>query len=190
MIKTLAHLASLACISGLLSTQAFGQEDSSTPMRPIRHEHSVTLSPVHLAYPELFGSYENNLRPRISVGFVAGAGEYEQFSVYELGAKWSYYLIGNFEHGMPITVEVGYAHLRADENELADNVSGSGSGMYFGPTVGYKYIADYGLTVNIAAGVQYVSISAKASNSSTGRSASVSGSDIGPLLRLLVGWSF
>jgi hypothetical protein len=190
MIKSLVSLAFVVCIAALFSSQAFAQEDTPAPNRPIRHNYSITFSPFHLAYPELFGSYEQNLRSNISVGFVGGVGEYEQFSVMEAGVKWSYYLLGSFEHGMPITIETGYAYLRAEEDELAEDVSGSGSGMYIGPTIGYKYIADYGLTVNLAAGVQYIGVSARASDSSTGRTISKSGDDIGPLVRLLVGWSF
>jgi hypothetical protein len=184
--STLAVLALLL----LGPARSSAQDDQPIRSASVRHENSFTISPIHLLMPEFFASFEHKIQPKISVGILAGIGESSNFPVYEIGAKWSYYLIGTFEHGLPLTAELGYMHLSAGEGTIADDVSGSGSGVYLGPTIGYKYISDYGLTVNLAAGVQYFAITAKATDHSSGSTATASTDGIGPLLRLLVGWSF
>lgn len=170
---------------------AFAQEsdESIVPAREVLHHRSVTMSPIHLVYPEMYAGYEHKLDRKMSVGFIVGAGSYEGFPVYELGGNWNRYLIGSFEHGMPINLELGYLHMRAtDDTDPA--VTASANAVYTSAMVGYKYIADYGLTVSLGAGAQYFLGSVTGMNARNGSRVTIDLDGLGPAVRAMVGWSF
>lgn len=105
--------------------------------------------------------------------------------MFEIGASARYYLIGSFRHGMQVGLEALYLSVSGDmENTLA-----VGKGLCVGPFIGYKYIASFGLTVDIQGGAGYTLIGASASDDD-GNSASDSDSDVLPILNLNIGWSF
>ncbi len=180
--------SALVLVAALLcSSHAFGKDVVDRPI-------SITFSPIHLALPvfELTGEYAIN--PQIGLAGILGVGQAsvkdslgnkESFSVFEAGASFRYYVLGTFRHGMQLGLEALYLSVEGE----VDNAVGIGRGMSVGPFVGYKFIASFGLTVDIQGGIAYTLIGAEASNDS-GDSASASQDETLAILNLNFGWSF
>jgi hypothetical protein len=109
----------------------------------------------------------------------------ERASVYELGGQYNVYVLGSFDQGMQLGVEVLYLHANVD----AASVSGAGSGLAVGPLAGYKIITSGGFTFVGQLGVEFLAIKAKAADTA-GNSASGQDKATIPLLNLNIGWSF
>jgi len=154
----------------------------------ITHDFSITIAPIKLISPIVEGTFEKRMTNKIGLEGIAGVGSYDGFFAFTIGGSWRYYLIGSFEHALQTGVELYYAHL-GSSNVQGSNVSAAGRGLMIAPFIGYKYIADYGLTLDLAigAGPEFVSATATDNNSN---SATVSGSTLGLLLNLNLGWSF
>lgn len=162
---------------------------------PLR-QLSVTVSPIHLAFPVLEITGELAIQPKLSVAAIAGYGSVKSssaltsdYSVLELGAQVRYYLFGDFEHGLQLGAEVLYLHASTSGSSGTTTVKASGEGLAIGPFVGYKVVSSMGFTFDAQLGAQRVGIGAKAS-ASNGQSASATDSDVQPLLNLNVGWTF
>ena len=117
------------------------------------------------------------------------------YSRWEAGGQFDYYVLGDFDHGMQLGAQLLYQSASAEETEGTISAQANASGIRTGPFLGYKIITDVGFTFNAQLGAQISTASgeANASDSATGESATVSGeadSAWGPLLRLNVGWSF
>ncbi len=153
---------------------------------------AVTISPIHLTMPfyELTGEYR--LASQMSAALLAGAGTIDDLSLWEIGAQFRYYVLGDFDHGMQVGAEVLHMGVSASGSEDDIDVSASGAGTSFGGFIGYKFAASYGLTVDIQAGYQYMQLSAEAEASDGDISVSTeeSESEGGALINLNLGWSF
>ena len=150
----------------------------------VGHNVSLTFSPVHLFLPVVEVTGEFRLPLDFSLAAIGGFGAIEGITVWEAGAQARYYLIGSFEHGMPIGVEALYAGGSAAEA----GVTATANGIAVGPFVGYKLATDIGFTFDAGVGFQYFTVTAHASNSEA--SATVSDNKIIPLINLNIGWSF
>jgi hypothetical protein len=162
------------------------------------HAVSLTLSPLHLLLPVVELTAEARVHRMMGISGIVGIGsvkiEYQgtpppglqdRASVYELGAQYNVYVLGSFEQGMQLGLELLYLHANVE----AASVSGAGSGLAVGPLIGYKIITSVGFTFMGQLGVEFVAIKAKAQDTS-GNSASDQGKATIPLLNLNVGWSF
>ena len=109
------------------------------------------------------------------------------FTTFELGAQGNYYLIGGFDHGMQLGAELLYTYSSGD---VSEDISFSGTGLAFGPYVGYKVAAGFGLTFNIQAGGAVMLARGSAEDKSSGQSGSGTGGGILPILNINLGWSF
>jgi hypothetical protein len=192
-----SSLTSALCFSALcfallvLANTAFAQQPQTVePQRSPGSNFgtSLTFSPIHLIFPEVYLSYEHKLTEKTSFGLVAGFGEVLKMPVFEIGGKFSGYTSGNFGGGYPVGVEVGYVTLSV-ENMDGTGINGKGSAFYFAPFVAYKYIAEVGFTFDLNVGLQIFSGSATATWPDGGQhTKDVNGA--GPTLRALIGWSF
>lgn len=181
-----ASLLGLALLA--ISSPALAQDGAE-------HQLSLTLSPVHLAFPVVEVTGEYAYTRQVGLAAIVGVGNLEATSddgtktsifLYELGVQGRYYILGDFEHGLQLGVEA--LHVGASGETEDSNISSSAAGLAIGPFVGYKFVASFGLTVDIQGGVQYVAVGASASDGE--ESASASNSDTIPLLNLNLGWSF
>jgi hypothetical protein len=159
------------------------------PPPEVTHPHRVfalTISPLHLISPILELTGEIRASDKIGVAVVAGAGKYSDTtngvklsaSVYEAGAQFRYYVVGDFRHGMQLGAELLYLHLSDS------SLSAKGEGLAIGPFAGYKYTADIGFTVDTQLGFERITARAASGSSN------VSDSDYIVLLNINVGWSF
>lgn len=160
---------------------------------------SVTISPLHLTMPvvELTGEFKAD--DNWSAAVIGGVGSYTQqnsvlgeqtYDVWEVGAQFRFYALGDFDHGMQVGAEVLYVNV-SNEIETSDGtLSGTGEGVAVGPFLGYKIATDLGFTFEGQLGYQRIGLGAEASNESSGETVTDEDSDWGPLLNLNVGWSF
>jgi hypothetical protein len=124
---------------------------------------SITISPLHLAYLTLEGTFEYKLGRRIGLGVIAGIG-YPGELLSEGGVTFRWYPVGDFRGGM----QVGAEALVADATYTV---------LTAGPFIGGKYIFDFGLTLDGQAGPQVLTSTQGVTS-------------FGLLLNLNVGWSF
>jgi hypothetical protein len=150
------------------------------------HVFSLTISPIHLAAPIVELTGEVRLPVDFSVAGIAGVGSIDGTTAWEAGAQARYYLLGGFEHGMPLGVEALFIQVE----DRSGNISGTGQGLAVGPFIGYKFASDEGFTIDLGAGVQFAAVRAKATDADTGTTASAQGTEIFPLINLNLGWSF
>jgi len=179
----LALLSSWSFTSG--SARAEFVEPREEPELP---SFSLTISPLHLFLPVVELTGEIRAADKVGVAAILGAGRYSDTtngvrvsaSVYEAGAQFRYYVLGDFRHGMQLGAELLYLHLSDD------NLSIRGAGVAVGPFVGYKVTADGGFTFDVQLGVEVVGAHAE----SDSRDAGASDSSVIPLLNVNLGWSF
>jgi len=149
---------------------------------------ALTISPLHLVFPIVELTGELRVDDHVGVAVIGGVGKYTDknrdlsATVFEAGAQFRYYAVGDFRHGMQLGAELLYLHLSTDQ------FTASGQGLAMGPFIGYKYTANVGFTFDAQLGAEYVGARATASNGSS--SGSASNSAWIPLLNLNVGWSF
>jgi hypothetical protein len=156
------------------------------------HQVSLTVSPLHLFLPffELQGEYA--VSRNVGVALIAGIGSVSltddgsetSFFIWELGAKVAGYVVGDFEEGLQVGLEALYLKVSAEAAD--DFASGSvfGNGFSLSPFIGYKLIADFGLTFEAQLGPAFIFASAESETESASDFA------IGPMLNLNLGWSF
>lgn len=180
----------------------------SAPMAPVQEEKptrmvSVTISPIHLIYPIVEISAEFAITPKIGVAAFGGYGTVpmttrtttirgttestERLRAWEIGARFNYYVIGTFDHGMQLGAEVQYLKVARSEAN-STQIAASAAGLAIGPYVGYKIITSIGFTFEGNLGVQYVAARGQATDGVN--SAEASEKRIIPLLNLNIGWSF
>jgi opacity protein-like surface antigen len=156
---------------------------------------SITFSPIHLLMPVFEVEAEFKVAPKSGMAGIAGIGSMSvinwqgasnTFSVFELGASYRYYLVGDFDHGMQVGGEILYANVSGDIGDA----SGIGRGLAMGPFLGYKYAAGFGLTVEVQGGAQFMLATGNAEDTSTGQTSSAADSGIIALVNLNLGWSF
>jgi hypothetical protein len=187
------------CAATLLSLPAAAAADGP------RHDVSITFSPIFLLLgPIGEASVDVRVLDRLSVAGVAGIGSIRievpdesledgrrnhPFTFWEIGAQGRFYPIGGFDHGMVLGLQALYVGLSTDlEDENGVRYEGQGNGVALGPFLGYKIVADVGFTFDAQLGVQWVGLLTEAESSAGGR-AEGDESDVGPILRLNVGWS-
>lgn len=154
------------------------------------HNVSLTISPLHLVLPVVELTGEFNMENDVSVAAIAGIGSYEDFSVFEVGGQFNYYLIGSFQHGMQLGAEMMYISVSDDYKDSDVDISVVGRGLAIGPYLGYKVAAGFGLTFNAQAGVFASLLRGSAEDDVSGARGSASGSSSGLLLNINLGWSF
>jgi len=155
---------------------------------------SITNSPFHLAIPVLELMAEYQVAPEIGVAGILGAGsmtetdswgDESEIPILEIGAQLNYYLLGNFDKGMQVGLEVLYLKI-SDEDE---DVSVSVKGLAIGPYLGYKWTAGFGLTFDIQAGYEKLLFRGEAEDSFGFEIEEEEETGI-PLLNINIGWSF
>ena len=159
------------------------------------HQVSLTFSPLHLLLPlfELQGEYA--LSRHVGVALIAGIGSVStttsgdsesgtSFFVWEIGAKVAGYLVGDFEEGLQVGAEALYLNVSAEASDDFSSGSVFGNGFSLSPFIGYKIIADFGLTFEAQLGPAIIFASAESDTESASEVV------IGPMLNLNLGWSF
>lgn len=117
------------------------------------------------------------------MALVGGAGGFtDDLTVWEAGAQLRWYALGSFRHGLQLGAELLYVHASGDLLLSDDEATASGAAL--GPFVGYKYAANFGLTVDVQAGAQYLAVAGDDEMDEDADSGVI------PLLNLNVGWSF
>ncbi len=161
--------------------------DAPLPRGPEPRNLSMMIDPFYLIEPVLKVTGEYRADDDMGFAGMVAIGDIEGSSAYMAGVQLSYYLLGDFRHGMQLGGELLYAHV-GDESVTSD-ISGWGNGVAIGPYIGYKYIFDFGFTLNLQGGLNYNFIKVKVEDNS-GQSASGSGSGLGAIANVNVGWSF
>ena len=92
--------------------------------------------------------------------------------------------MGDFDHGLQVGLETLYVHVDGS----VESVTGTASGLAIGPFLGYKLTTDLGFTLDIQAGLSYLTLKGSASDGST--SAKGEEEDYVPIVNLNFGWSF
>jgi len=156
---------------------------------------SITLSPIHLAFPIVEVTGEYALAPQFGVAGIFGygsmtvdnsSGKSVKMPVLELGGQAAYYVLGSFRHGMQLGGELLWIKVSPPKDQ---GVTVAANGVAAGPFLGYKWVADFGLTLFIQGGYEFLFAQAKATDA-TGREIQSSADGGVPLLNLNLGWSF
>jgi hypothetical protein len=174
------RIASLV-VGVVLLLPGIARAQSEEPQKP-PPRISATLSPVHLILPVVEITVEARVSNHVGVAIIGGAGSVTSggstASVAEIGGQLDYYPFAPFS-GAHIGVEPLYVHGSSDSDSTA-----VANGLSFGPFIGYKFVASFGLTLvaQLGVGVQVI----KAHNTST----ESSDKTFAPILNLNAGWSF
>jgi hypothetical protein len=102
---------------------------------------SITFAPIPLAFRVAQVTAEARLPASFSLGAVFAIGFYSP-PLLQLGLQGRYYLLGGFDHGMPLFAE--FLYTRAPDSVLQVN-----------PLLGYKLSFKVGLTFDVAAGASF-----------------------------------
>lgn len=167
---------------------AFAMDPPDLPTAPAtaqaeRHT-SITFSPLHLVLPMLEVTGERDLGNRISASGILGMGKSSGVTLYELGAQAAFRVLGDFDD----CIKLGGELLWVGGSASAGSVSATATGLAFGPMVGFKTTADFGLTGELDGGVDFFAARSEAHSGSM--SATATAQKVGPLLNIQVGWSF
>jgi hypothetical protein len=146
---------------------------------------SITIEPLLFIYPMAEVTGEYRLSDQVGVAGIVGVGSFRfdddsRGSLFSLGAQGRYYAVGDFQHGLQLGAEGKYLSASATDGDLAI----AGGGVSVGAFAGYKYTANFGLTVDAQLGVQAYGVAASSDEFSD------SDSGVGPLFNLNIGWSF
>ena len=160
------------------------------------HRTALTISPIHLAISVVEVTAEQMVAPKMGAALIAGIGkraENEDWgSVWELGAQFRYYALGDFNHGLQLGAEVVHIGVSASESLGGIKVDATAGGTTYGAFAGYKVAADFGLTFDIQIGYMAMLLTgeAQATVGNQTVSATDSDTDAGALVNLNLGWSF
>jgi hypothetical protein len=150
-----------------------------------RRVFSLTISPVHLLFPVVELTGEVRAHDNVGLALIGGVGKYTDkptgisASVYEAGAQFRFYALGDFRSGLQLGAELLYLHVDARD------IVATGEGLAIGPFVGYKLTTDPGFTFDTQIGIEHVSLRAEQNGTS-----SESEKDFILLLNINIGWSF
>lgn len=203
-LKVFLRSNAISLFALLFVTQnARAAEATDAPRTPV---FSATFSPFSLILPLVDVSFEGRAARGLGLAALAGYGSVKvdpadvpeargtgvesiRVSILKLGAQAVYYPLDAFD-SLQLGVQGQWIHAFVREETLRryNTSSATGSGIGGGPFVGYKHIFDFGLTLVAQAGIQAVSISANASDSSG--TASKKDTSVLPILNLNAGWSF
>ena len=146
---------------------------------------TVTVSPIHLTISIVELTGELQVIDDVGVGIIGGWGQYDDnTTIWELGMKGRYYLLGDFKTGLQLGGELLYIGANSSDS----GVSATASGPSIGPFVGGKWTADFGLTLELQIGAQYFAVQGRGTDGTNTATSEESG--FGPLINLNVGWSF
>lgn len=188
-----------------LEASAFAQNVPSEEKneRPKDHSVAVMISPLHLILPVVEITTELRLHENAGVAIIGGIGSMDpyrfstpppgietgRFTVWELGGQLAVYPIGHFDHGVQLGAEVLYVGAAGSAESKTGSATGVGQGLSMGPFLGYKFTARAGFSLAIQGGVAYTTLRADVKDSS-GNESSATGSGVGPLLNINLGWAF
>jgi hypothetical protein len=193
-MKSIYRVRGLALVVGLLvgwpaaSAQAAGADEATL---------SVTVSPIHLLFPMLEASAEFQVSDNVGLAVIGAYGEvgisnssgvHDSLGIWELGGQVRYYFLESFE-SLHAGVEALYIGISESDIGGAE-LSANASGVAVGPFVGWKGIFGPGFTFVVQLGAASTAVSATATDSSTGETATVTDRDVLVLLNLDLGWSF
>ena len=179
------RLISLLCLLAILFHSSPGRADplDDDEERP-QHRISLFISPLALFKARtLEVGAEFKFRPKVSFAAFGNVG-HPGYLVLGLAGQVRRYLIGDFEHGLNIGGEVNFISGSLQTSSLVISTTGLGLGAF----VGYKYVARFGVTVDLNAGYEVYGIGRSSSSSELVPSGSAVLS--GMLLRVNFGWSF
>jgi len=159
---------------------------------------SLTISPLHLVTSIVEVNGEFKVDKNLGVALILGSGTFktttvgnstiqgDTYSIREYGFQVNYYPNSNFSQGLQYGIEI----MKIDLDLISsNNIKSSGSGVAFGPYLGYKTDLGIGLILVSQIGYQGYSVSAKAQDSN-GNTASAAGGGGGLLLNLNLGFNF
>lgn len=186
----LRWLAALAFVALLAAPAAAYPGDPEVATQDEGHSFSLTISPLHLILPVFELQGEVRVGDQVGVSGILGFGSVtvtdglsnDSFTVFEVGGQFTYYVLGDFDHGLQLGAEVLYLGVSASADSQFGGVFGRG--LSLAPYVGYKVSTDFGLTFQAQLGPAFFVVSAQ-SNTDT-----ASDSAVGVMLNLNVGWSF
>jgi len=196
----------LACVlfaGGLLggsgSAWAADAEPEAPPAPPpiAKHWLTIAFSPAQLRKPIFELDAEYAIDKNLSAGLMAGFGRYEEDVVgptkllskqviqeIQFGALAAYTFLGNFDNG----VKVGVRGVAVSLKRESATRTGKGSSQNYGAFFGGKASAPFGLTGEVDLGYEvYFADSSETVGSNSG---SEEQTTHGPLLNMLIGWSF
>ena len=155
---------------------------------------SITNSPIHLALSILELMAEYQVAPKIGAAGILGYGSITEtdnwgdeveIPILEIGGQLNYYLLGNFDKGMQVGLEVLYLNASAEDEDVTVSVDG----LAIGPYLGYKWTAGFGLTFDIQAGYEKLLFHGEAEDNFGNELEEEEVTGI-PLINLNLGWSF
>src|SRR5688572_9488390 len=112
----------------LLVASVAHAQDEEKPRPPATW--SITAGPIRLIYPIFEVDLEYRIAEAVGVTVVFAGGKTkldtvdQKVTTYEVGAQLGYYLVGNFDRGLSLSLEVLYVKL--DTPNLMSERAGAG----------------------------------------------------------------
>lgn len=153
---------------------------------PLEHDYDLSLTVGPVLGATLAGAQDRGVLPMAElmfesrqgkaggIGLIGGFGHVDDATAWELGLGGRGYVVGDFDFGMILGAEAVFFHQGERPGNPAE------SGLSFGPVLGAKYVAPFGLTVDVTAG-------ASAMFYGTGFDTAQQG--WGPIVNTQIGWS-
>jgi hypothetical protein len=152
----------------------------------VNYGATVTFSPVHLIYPIFKAMGEFRVQDNFGLGALVGIGEINKHRYLAFGAQAIWYPQNNFNRGVQLGSQLQFE--RAHAEVLGSLVTHQVDSVAFGGFLGYKAVADFGLTLVAQGGIQYGMVTVTESVGSYTGTGGASGLDL--LITLNLGWSF
>ena len=111
----------------------------------------------------------------VGIGLIGGFGRVDNVLSWELGLGARGYPVGDFDTGLILGAEVLFVHQSARAGGILPE-----SGVSFGPVLGFKYTAPFGLTFDVTGG---------GAARFFGTGFNTAENSFGPLAHAQIGWS-
>ena len=165
---------------------------------------AITVAPANLLLGMVKVNGELRIRDEWGLQVSLGGGRIEKVSIREAGGQLRWYVLGDFDHGMQLGLEVMFIELELppltlDEAGVPVDIDPSVLATAIGPFLGYKVAFDGGFTLEAQLGLQRYGVDTTGGVSLSrlhedldGVTAAVTyaSSFYAPLANLNLGWSF
>jgi hypothetical protein len=161
------------------------QHSFPPPLHP--HFLSLTLSLARAFSPVLEGMIEVKANEKVGIAALVGTGRVDSMPFYDFGGAVLWHVWGTFDRSFHLSLQSVYEHRNLDSG-FARHVEGKGVSL--GVAGGYKMIWDFGATVMVQIGADYIFDHDETTDSTGTRLPDIDRSRLRPVLNVNLGFSF
>ena len=155
-------------------------------------KNAISISPIHLMLPVVLINYSYGVTDKIAVSPSIGYGKVpisegssDKFDVWDLRLGVEYYFYGSAIAGFFAGPRFEYVYVSGTTSE---NVVGTGAGGSLQALIGYHWVWNPGIFLDIKLGGGYMIVKAEAEDSTT--KATAEEKNFHAVIDLNIGWAF